>query len=73
MKKLKKVIWTLDGRKKVYLVDESNHALQELEDLGPLNDTEMLWVRLRPGKPYEEWLIEYKKEQELENKNNNNK
>lgn len=60
----KKEVWTLDGRKKIFLVDENNQIIEELEDLGPLNEKEYLWVKLRPGVPYNEWLKDYN------NKNN---
>ena len=51
-----KEVWTLDGRKKIYLVDDQNHIIKELKDLGPLNYKEKKWLRLRPGVPYKEWL-----------------
>ena len=63
-----KEVWTLDGRKKIFLVDDYNHVIKEIKDLGPLNKTEMLWVMRRPTIPYKEWLKEYEKEQE-ESKN----
>ena len=57
-----KEVWTLDGRKKIFLVNEYNQIIREIKDLGPLNDTEALWVKLRPGIPYKEWLQELEKE-----------
>jgi len=57
-----KEVWTLDGRKKIFLVDDYNRVIEEITDLGPLNETEKLWVMLRPGKPYKEWLKDYEKE-----------
>jgi hypothetical protein len=65
----KKEVWTLNGRKKIFLVDDYNHVIEEISDLGPLNETEKLWVMLRPGKPYKEWLKDYKKERAEEKKN----
>ena len=63
-----KEVWTLDGRKKIFLVDDNNHVIKEVKDLGPLNKTEMLWVMKRPSKPYNEWLEDCKKEQKENNK-----
>ncbi|WP_455393210.1 hypothetical protein [[Eubacterium] cellulosolvens] len=60
---IEKEVWTLDGRKKIFLVDGCNRVIKELKDLGPLNETERLWVRIRPGVPYNEWIKEYEKEQ----------
>ena len=57
-----KQVWTLDGRKKIFLVDDCNHVIKEIKDLGPLSKIEMLWVMKRPNLPYKEWLIEYEKE-----------
>jgi hypothetical protein len=51
-----KVCWTLAGRKKIYLVDDENNIIKELEDLGPLNEMEMKWVKSNCGMPYKEWL-----------------
>jgi hypothetical protein len=62
----KKEVWTLDGRKKIYMVNDRNQIIQEIDDLGPLNETEALWVKLRPGIPYKDWLQEYEKESEKE-------
>ncbi len=59
-----KEVWTLDGRKKLFLVDDNNHVIKELKDLGSLSKTEMLWVAKRPGLPYKEWLKGYKKTEE---------
>jgi hypothetical protein len=58
-----KEVWTLDGRKKIFLVDDRNRVIKEIDDLGPLSETEKLWVLLRPGIPYKEWLEEYEAEQ----------
>ena len=58
-----KEVWTLDGRKKIFIVDDDNHILEEVKDLGPLNETEKLWVKLRPGVPYKEWLKDYEESQ----------
>jgi hypothetical protein len=63
-----KEVWTLNGRKKVFLVDDCNHVIKELKDLGPLSETEKLWVILRPGIPYKEWLEEYEKKLKDEGK-----
>jgi hypothetical protein len=58
-----KEVWTLDGRKKIFLVDDDNHVIKEIDDLGPLSETEKLWVMLQPGIPFKEWLKDYEKEQ----------
>ena len=58
-----KEVWTIDGRKKIFLVNNYNQVIREVQDLGPLNESEKLWVLLRPGVPYKEWLEEYEKEQ----------
>ena len=58
-----KEVWTLDGRKKVYLVNECNQVIKEVKDLGPLNETEKLWVKLQPGVPYKDWYKDYKRQQ----------
>ena len=55
------------------MVDDCNHVIKEIEDLGPLNETEKLWVMLRPGVPYKEWFEDYKKELEKEQKTNTKK
>jgi hypothetical protein len=62
----KKEVWTLDGRKKILMVNDRNQVQYEIDDLGPLNETEFLWVKLRPGKPYKEWLKEYEAEQKID-------
>jgi len=60
-----KECWTLSGRKKVFLVDEENNIIKELDDLGPLSELEMKWVRSNCGMPYKEWLkIQKEKEGE---------
>lgn len=51
-----KECWTLEGRKKVYLVDEENNIVKEIKDLGPLSEIEMKWVKANSGMPFEEWL-----------------
>lgn len=51
-----KVCWTLAGRKKVFLVDDENNIIEELQDLGPLSELEMEWVKSNCGMPYKEWL-----------------
>ena len=63
-----KEVWTLDGRKKIYLVNERNQIIREIDDLGPLTETEYLWVKLRPGKPYLDWLLEYENEKTAQNR-----
>jgi hypothetical protein len=68
----KKEVWTLDGRKKIYCVNDSNQIISEEEDLGPLSETEFLWVRLQPGIPYKEWFKEYKKNEKKAKKNRKN-
>jgi len=47
-----KEIWTLDGRKKIYLVDENNQIVKEIEDLGPLSKSELesLAIKLKEQK-----------------------
>lgn len=50
------ICWTLAGRKKVFLVDENNNIIKELQDLGPLSELEMKWVKSNSGMPYKEWL-----------------
>jgi hypothetical protein len=51
-----KEVWTLLGRKKVFLVDDDNCIVEELKDLGPLSETEMKWVKANSDKAYQEWL-----------------
>ena len=51
-----KECWTPLGRKKVYLVDDSNQIIKEIRDLGPLSELEMKWVRSHSGMPYKDWL-----------------
>ena len=63
-----KEVWTLDGRKKILMVNERNQVLYEVSDLGPLSETEALWVRLRPGIPYKDWIKNYEKEQKKSKK-----
>lgn len=63
-----KEVWTLDGRKKIFLVDDDNHVIKEIDDLGPLSETEKLWVMLQPGIPFKEWLKDYEKEQKEKQK-----
>ena len=58
-----KVCWTLAGRKKVFLVDDDNHIVKELRDLGPLSEMEMKWVKSNSGVPYKEWLKIQEKEE----------
>ena len=35
-----KEIWTVDCRKKIYLVEECNRVIREIKDIGPLSKTE---------------------------------
>lgn len=60
-----KEVWTLLGRKKVFLVDDDNSIIEELRDLGPLSETEMKWVKANSDKSYQEWLqsLDEKKEE----------
>ena len=60
-----KEVWTLLGRKKVFLVDDDNCIIEELRDLGPLSETEMKWVKANSDKSYQEWLqsLDEKKEE----------
>lgn len=51
-----KVVWTMDGRKKIFLVDENNIVQKEIKDLGPLSEIEMKWVRSGSELPYKQWL-----------------
>ena len=51
-----KECWTKHGRKKIYLVDENNNIIREIDDLGPLSEMEMKWVKSGCGIPYKEWL-----------------
>ncbi len=62
-----KEVWTLDGRKKILLVNECNQVIKEIEDLGPLSKTELLWLMQRPGIPYKDWLKEYEKAEKEKN------
>jgi hypothetical protein len=59
-----KECWTTIGRKKIYLVDEENNIIKEIDDLGPLSEKEMEWVKSGCGVPYKEWLELKKKEEE---------
>ena len=72
-KGIEKEVWTLDGRKKILLVTEENRVIKVIKDLGPLSETERLWVQLQPGVPYKEWLKEYEKEQKGKEKDKQNK
>ena len=65
-----KVCWTLAGRKKVFLVDDDNNIIKELEDLGPLSEPEMEWVKSNCGMPYKEWLKNREKEAAQEEEKN---
>ena len=51
-----KECWTTHGRKKIYLVDDENNIIKENDDLGPLSEKEMEWVKSGCGVPYKEWL-----------------
>jgi len=62
-----KVCFTMDGRKKRLLVDDDNHLVEVLEDLGPLNEMEKTWVRSGCELPYKEWLDSLKDEDETGN------
>ncbi len=57
-----KEVWTTDGRKKTFLVDDENMIINELRDLGPLSELEFQWVKSNPTKPYSEWLKELEEE-----------
>ena len=59
-----KICWTVYGRKKRVLVDDNNKLIKELEDLGPLSEIEMKWVKSNCGMPYKEWLETQEKEEE---------
>ena len=51
-----KEVWTVYGRKKIFLVDEFNMVQKEVKDLGPLSEIEMKWVRSGSELPFKEWL-----------------
>ena len=51
-----KECWTKHGRKKIYLVDGDNNIIKEIDDLGPLSEMEMKWVKSGCGVPFKEWL-----------------
>jgi hypothetical protein len=59
-----KECWTTYGRKKVFLVDDDNNIIKELDDLGPLSELEMKWVKSNCGMPYKEWLKTLEEEEE---------
>lgn len=59
-----KVCWTTYGRKKVFLVDENNNIIKELDDLGPLSKMEMKWVKSNCEMPYKEWLESQEEEED---------
>ena len=61
-----KEVWTVHGRKKVYLVDDSNCIIKELEDKGPLSEMEFNWVKSGCGMPYKEWLETLESEENAE-------
>jgi len=51
-----KEIWTLDGRKKIYLVDENNQIVKEIEDLGPLSKSELESLAMKLKESYKKWM-----------------
>ena len=51
-----KEIWTLDGRKKIYLVDDNNQIVKEIEDLGPLSKSELESLALKLKESYKKWM-----------------
>ena len=57
-----KEVWTLLGRKKIFLVDDNNCIIKEIKDIGPLSEQEMKWVKANSGLAYQEWL---EKQEEL--------
>lgn len=59
-----KECWTTIGRKKIYLVDEDNNIIKEIDDLGPLSELEMEWVKSGSAMPYKEWLESKEAEEE---------
>ncbi len=59
-----KECWTTHGRKKVFLVDDDNNIVKELEDLGPLSELEMKLVKSNCGIPDKEWLKTMEAEEE---------
>ena len=58
-----KEVWTFEGRKKIFLVDERNRVVKEIKDLGPLNKKEKQWIIEQPGVPYADWLKDVEKEE----------
>lgn len=58
-----KEIWTVFGRKKRLEVDENNQVIREIEDLGPLSELEMEWVKANSGMAYPEWLAKKEEDQ----------
>ena len=59
-----KEVWTVHGRKKVYLVDDDNCIVEELEDRGPLSEMEFNWVKSSCGKSYKQWVKEMESQTE---------
>ena len=45
-------------------VDDENNIIKELQDLGPLSELEMEWVKSNCGMPYKEWLKNREEEAE---------
>ena len=68
-----KEIWTIDGRKKILLVDENNQIVKEIKDIGPLNKNEKLWITTRPDITYKEWLKDHTKKQKGKKRKRNKK
>ncbi|KPK14438.1 MAG: hypothetical protein AMK69_28575 [Nitrospira bacterium SG8_3] len=46
------------------MVDDENNIIKEIEDLGPLSEMEMKWVKSGCGVPYKEWLESQEEEGE---------
>jgi hypothetical protein len=69
----KKEIWTFDGRKKIFLVDDNNQVVEELEDLGPLSPNEKRELALKLNKIYEKALSELETDQEQPESNKKEK
>ena len=45
-------------------MDEENNIIKEIDDLGPLSELEMEWVKSGCDMPYKEWLESKEAEEE---------
>lgn len=59
-----KEVWTVLGRKKIFLVDDENQVVKEVKDLGPLSELEKKYVNSNCGMSYDDWLETLKNEEE---------